>query len=124
MLAQQLGPDVEVVNIGRGGATSADWLPDASWPFFEGGPVLPNYFATLAVQNLPADFVTILLGTNDALGFFEPAPIEPAIYRGNLDVLVDPLLLERARTVLLMSTPPNLRHPTDPIGEPLPGYRA
>ncbi len=63
-------PELEVANAGCGGSTVRDWTLD--------GPTLPcavlGAWTTLAEPELPASITHILLGTNDAVGFFEFFP--------------------------------------------------
>lgn len=101
-----LGPQYEVVEIGCGGASSGDWLPFGDVTLCGGEFWSPNIYLNRALPNLPAEMVTIMLGTNDATGFFEPAPITPEQYRENMSDLVTSLINDGAEQVLLMSPPP------------------
>lgn len=111
--ANALGSAYEVVSIGCGGATSEDWQPGGPATLCAGLWWNPNVYEARAVPELPADVVTIMLGTNDSTGFFEPAPITPLDYAQNIVALVDQLLVDDAGTVLLM-TPPPMCSTTDP----------
>lgn len=121
-LAPLLGPRYEVVNVACGGTTTVDWSPtrgtDLCDGFFE-----PNLFAARAVPELPADFVTVMFGTNDSVGFFEPGPIEPAAYRDALSELGRGLLAFDAGQVVLL-TPPKRPCTSDrDVAERLRAYR-
>ena len=58
----------DVHNVARGGTSSLDW---------GSGP----YFDAFALPALPADLVLVMLGTNDAVGFNELAPVTVEQYR-------------------------------------------
>ena len=105
VLERSLSITHEVTNIGCGGASTTDWT------ISNGATICTEWleetiFENLAIPNLPSDFMTILLGTNDAVGFFEPAPVSPWRYRQNLDEIVAHSLMHGARTILLMTPPP------------------
>jgi lysophospholipase L1-like esterase len=80
-------------------------------------------YEDLAQANLPAQLVTVLLGSNDAVGYFEPSPIEPLVYAGALNEIIDNLLFDGADQVLLMTPPPWGRHVNDAVGQRLADYR-
>lgn len=107
-LADRLGPAWEVANVACGGASSLDWAPSASGAFCGSLPDIqvPNLYGARARPALPADVVAILLGTNDALGFFEAEPVDPADYGAALASLASRLRLDGARHVLLLTPPP------------------
>jgi len=105
VLAELLGDGYEVVNIGCPGSTSLDWTISHGSTLCNGF-VTPNLFEGRAVPNLPADVVTIMLGTNDATGFFEPRPIPPRVYGQSLAEIVNNLLADGAGTVVVMTPPP------------------
>jgi lysophospholipase L1-like esterase len=111
LLAASLGSGFQVSNIGCGGTSSLDWT--LSQPGAICGPMLvgPNLYEGLARPLMPASFVSVLLGTNDALGFFEPAPVPPERYRDAIAELTSNLLADGAGHVLLMTPPPNFVHP-------------
>jgi len=87
--ATELGASFDVHNLGCGGSTSLDWLP------YIGVTICPGIFVDLWQQriapNTPADIATIMLGTNDATGFFEPEnqPVAPADYAAALEAIID-----------------------------------
>ena len=108
LLADALGPDFDVTQVGCGAASSLDWAPSATGQFCGSqGIQIPNFYEVRAVPELPADLVTILLGTNDAMGFFEPAPVDPEVYGDAIEELVFGLLADGANQVLLMTPPSN-----------------
>lgn len=111
-LAELLGPGFEVVNVACSGSSAPDWRPDARPAACEEhGGVIPLY-ATRARPALPADVATVLLGTNDTLGSFEPARVEPQAYEDALRALVQALHADGAREVVLLSPPALLRRIT------------
>jgi lysophospholipase L1-like esterase len=106
LLADSLATTHIVDNVGCGGTTSVDWTLSQGG-FLCGNRLIPEVvFQHQAVPSLPSDFVTVMLGTNDALGFFEPAPVLPLAYLANLEEIVANSLAEGARTIVLMSPPP------------------
>lgn len=109
LLVDSLGPDFEVTNIGCGGASSLDWRPSPGGVLCGPGFALPNLYEGRALPALPADLVTVLLGTNDALGFQETQPVPIATYRAAIAELVAQLLLDGASQVMLLTPPPNFR---------------
>jgi lysophospholipase L1-like esterase len=105
LLKDLLGPGYEVVNVACSGSSSLDWLPGTHpAQCAEAGAVVHMYEKRVRPA-LPADVVTILLGTNDLLGAFELAPVEPDDYRDALRTLVDALHADGAHEVVLMSPP-------------------
>ena len=104
LLRDWLGADYKIIEEGCGGTTSARWSPFAFEPV-DWGPC-HGFFSYLygkyAFGNLPADIVTLLLGTNDAVrgGSLEA-------YEENISDIVEALLDDGAGTVILM-TPPRL----------------
>lgn len=108
LVAEWLGEDYGVVRIGCGGAQTNDWLPSTSHLAFCAGEVpLPNFYYSLAFPLLPADVVTILLGTNDALGFdlTWPVPVPVEEFVANMDELIGALLADGAQHVILLTAP-------------------
>jgi lysophospholipase L1-like esterase len=115
LLPSLLGEGYEVTNIGTGGASSLDWTlscPGTPW----------NLFPTLAVPNLPSEVVSILLGTNDAIAFYEPEPVSVELYRLAIEEIVENLFAEGAGIVILMTPPDHIG--SDPTSrDRLIGYR-
>jgi lysophospholipase L1-like esterase len=107
LLVTQLGDSWEIVNIGAGGTSSRDWTP-RSPPMKREGivVVLPRPFRTRAIPALPADVVTVLLGSNDAAAFYEPRPVSPEEYRAALEEIIASLLQHGAGSVMLLTPPP------------------
>jgi lysophospholipase L1-like esterase len=108
LLADSLGPDFEVTNVGCGGTASGDWtLSRGDVLCGSVGFVSPNLYEGRALPELPADLVTVLLGTNDAIGFFEPGIVAVEDYRDAVAEIAANLLLDGATQVMLMTPPPN-----------------
>lgn len=121
LLADSLGAGFEVANLGCGGASSLDWTRSRGGVLCGSSFTVPNLYEALALPALPADLVTILLGTNDAIGFSEPERVEPSVFRAAIEELVGDLLADGARQVLLMTPPPNYRNPV--TNERVSAYR-
>ena len=85
-------------------SSSLDWQPGAQRHGADAGGVIHMY-ETRARPALPADVVTILLGTNDLMGAFELGPVEPDDFRNALRTLAEALHADGAREVVLMSPP-------------------
>jgi len=106
VLAELLGPGYEVIDAGCGGATSLDWTLSQPDVICGGVGVLEGgLYEERARPYLPVDIATVLLGTNDAVGFFEPVPIEVPVYAAAMNEIVWNLLADRARWVILMTAP-------------------
>jgi lysophospholipase L1-like esterase len=98
---QALRPDDQIGNAGCAGSTTGDWIRPVTDPpscMFGGAYVLN------AKPHMPADLAFIMLGANDAMGFFETNPIEPPEYRENLERLIRRLSSDTARIVLVTPT--------------------
>lgn len=105
-LAELLGPTYEVINAGCGGASSLDWTLSQPNVICGGVGILEaGLFEVRALPHLPSDVVTVLLGTNDASGFFEPVPVEVPIYGAAMSEIVQNLRFFGARYVILMTAP-------------------
>ena len=107
LLAESLGPGFTVTNLGCGGTSSLDWTPSRGGVFCGGEVERPNLYDALAQPQLPAALVTILLGTNDAIGFEESARTDPWAYTVAIAELSGNLLADGAAQVMLMTPPPN-----------------
>jgi lysophospholipase L1-like esterase len=115
-------PELLVANAGCGGSTIRDWTSD--------GPSLNCFFRDawnlLVEPELPAQITHIMLGTNDALGFFEFFPdgsmgrwVPSEEYASRLRALV-----ERAPGLVLISSPPkNPAELSGPVDDRLRAYR-
>jgi len=121
--AKVLGKRFTVTQIGCGGATTWDWSLFGGVTFCGGRFWELNVYEARARPNLPVDVVTVMLGTNDATGFYEPAPITPDEYRDNLANLVTNLLNDGAGKVMLMPPPPMCESATADVVMPLKAYR-
>lgn len=121
--AKVLGKGFTVTQVGCGGATTWDWSSFGGVTLCGGQFWDLNVYEARARPNLPADVVTVMLGTNDATGFFEPAPISPNEYRDNLANLVTNLLNDGAGQVMLMTPPPMCESTNPDVVMRLEAYR-
>lgn len=102
ILPDLFGPSVSVVNAGLAGMSSVYLNPSVPCDAF---CAEDTYFDELIAPELPADIATLMLGLNDALGFFLPGPITPADYEANLREIVDAIFDGGVSHVVLMSPP-------------------
>jgi lysophospholipase L1-like esterase len=105
LLSIGLASTHEFTNIGCGGTSTP------MWTISEGtnlclGTQPATIFETFAIPALPADFVTIMLGTNDSVGFFLPDVVTGPEYKKHMMEIVGNSLYFGARTVVMMSPPP------------------
>jgi lysophospholipase L1-like esterase len=122
-LRVELGDGVRVVNIACSGASSLDWTESRGDPKCgRQGEQLPNLYRARAIPALPADVVTVILGTNDAGGFLEEAPVPLATYLAAIHEIVRNLRRDGAKKVLLMTAPQNFSG-RKPVHERLAAYR-
>lgn len=105
LLRERLGPEFEIVNLGCGGASSLDWTRSRGEGMCGGRPALPNLYVALARPALPADLVTVLLGTNDAHGIKEKRWVSAEDYGGALREIATDLLADGAERVALLGPP-------------------
>jgi lysophospholipase L1-like esterase len=98
---QKLRPDDQIRNAGCAGSTTRDWVRPALEP---PSCLIAGAYPLNAKPHMPADFAIIMLGANDATGFFEPDPIEPREYRTNLEKLIARTSSDVTRVVLLTPT--------------------
>jgi len=102
-----LGERFTVVNAGVGGATTVDWTGNVPGiPYIDVDGAATPIFDALAAPNLPTDIVVILLGVNDAIGFFEVAPTTPDAYAANLGKLIGRVTSRGAEKVILATPTP------------------
>lgn len=116
---QALRPEDQIRNAGCAGSTTEDWtrsVPESPNCAFGGA------YRLNAKPHMPADLAVIMLGANDATGYFEATPIEPAAYRENLEELIRLTLFDVARVVLL--TPTLNPSGDDAVRERLESYRS
>jgi lysophospholipase L1-like esterase len=109
LLKDLLGPSFEVVNVACAGSSTLDWQPGARPAQCKEAGADVSMYAERALPALPADVATILLGTNDLVGAYELAPVEPDTYAGALRTLAAALHTDGAREVVLMSPPATLQ---------------
>lgn len=102
-LSASLGAGYSVTNIGVGGAASGDWRPGIlGLPRFDaGGGVSIPLFDHWAEPELSTHVVVILLGANDATGFFEAAPATGLQYLFNLRLIIAGLAYRSSWIILL-----------------------
>ena len=105
LLATGLSATHEFVNIGCGGTSSPMWTISQGTTLCMGANPA-TIFETFAIPNLPADFVAIMLGTNDSVGFFLPDRVTGAEYATHMLEIIGNSLFFGARTIVLMSPPP------------------
>jgi lysophospholipase L1-like esterase len=123
LLTSSLGNGYEVMNAGCGGSSSLDWTLTLPGVLCGGvGVVTDGLFVERALPHLPAEIVSIMLGTNDAIGFFEPQPVPVVAYRLALDEIVSNVFAAGADVVILM-TPPDHIWPDPAACDRLTGYR-
>ncbi|MEN8184194.1 MAG: SGNH/GDSL hydrolase family protein [Myxococcota bacterium] len=123
VLAELLGPDYDVINAGCGGASSLDWTLSQPDVICGGVGILePGLFEAHAEPHLPSDLAVVLLGTNDASGFFEPIPVEVPSYAAAMNEIVWNLLVAPTRHVILMTAPDHDWEDPDRVAR-LAGYR-
>lgn len=103
LVAGDLADTHEVVNASRGGLSAYYWAPGVPCPIIcEGADTV---FDWLAAPELPAQIASVLLGTNDALGFFLPERTPVDDWEGYMRALVDGLFQGGVESVILMTSP-------------------
>ena len=99
-LRKLLGWRYKVTNAGSNGTTSHDW----SHPGVDGFPdVFGGCYEKHALPNLPCHTAVVLLGGNDAVGFWEPRPISIDNYFLNMKTIRDRLLEDGAERVVFIT---------------------
>lgn len=96
---QALRPDDQIRNAGCAGSTTRDWIQPVMEP---PSCLIAGAYPLNAKPHMPADLAIIMLGANDATGYFESNPIEPPEYRANLGELIR-LALSDVRCVVLLT---------------------
>lgn len=106
LVALELGDAYRVENIACNGTTSLDWTLSQGAVLCGGlGFAFPNLFEARATPMLPARYTTVLLGTNDAVGFLEPVPVPVERYALALEEISGNLIDEGSERVILMTPP-------------------
>lgn len=119
ILAEDLAGTYDVVNAARSGTSAFFWAPSTPCPGICNGA--DTLFEELAAPELPSDIVTVLLGTNDALGFFLEERTSVDAYEGFMRELVDGIFAGGASDVILMTAP--AANVSLPAATLLAGYR-
>ncbi len=115
---QELRPDDQIRNAGCSGSTTGDWTR----PIGELRACLAaGAYSLNAKPLMPADIAIIMLGANDATGYYEPHPIEASDYRANLERLIEIARFDVAHVVLL--TPTLDPRAQEPVRRRLEEYR-
>lgn len=121
VLGQELGPAYEVRLSACPGSTVLDWTRPARG---EARCSTAGAYESLARPHLPTDVAAVLLGTNDAAGFGEAGPVSPEAYDRAMRALVDALLRDGVRHVILIPAPRSAGPFAGPARTPrLEGYR-
>jgi hypothetical protein len=102
LLTIKLGRRYRVINLACGGSATSAWTPHTrlSCPNKIDGPP----FESRVVPVLPADWVVVLLGTNDS-GYYHP-PRPPQLVEDNLRAIAEGALSNGAKRVMLVIPPP------------------
>jgi lysophospholipase L1-like esterase len=123
LLADALGTDYALTHVACSGTSSRDWTISQGNALCPGSFSPPTLYQSRALPKLPADVVTVLLGTNDAQGAGEPSPVAREDYAAAMREIVGKLRADGASHVVLM-TPPPIPSSDDPtVSELLAGYR-
>ncbi len=104
LLGRELGRDYELRLSACPGSTVLDWTRESP---VEARCSMAGAYDSLARPNLPADVAIVLLGTNDAAGFGEAAPLSTRRYANAMRELVNALLGDGVRRVVLVPPPPS-----------------
>jgi lysophospholipase L1-like esterase len=105
LLQRQLGPAFEVVNLGCGGSSSLDWTRSRGSLYCGGKVTRPSLYDARVRPALPAQFATVLLGTNDSQGFKEARRLPADEYVAALREIATNLLDDGAERVVLLGPP-------------------
>ncbi len=103
LVAEALAGTHDVVNVAQGGLSAYYWAPGTPCPDIcdASGTV----FDELATPALPAQVATVLLGTNDSVGFFLPESTPVDDWEGYMREILDGLFAGGVHTVILMAAP-------------------
>ena len=120
LLSADLAATHDVVNVAVRGSSAFYWAPSTPCPGI--CSTADTLFDEVATPELPADLATVLLGTNDALGFLLDQPTSNDDYEAFLREIIDGLFDGGVDTVVLMAAPhSNLTTPEFDVR--LSGYR-
>ncbi len=112
-------PGWDVINAGCGGTTTRDWLAPPAPPDLDEFCAFGGAFDMLAEAHADAEFVHILLGTNDSTGFFDNGATPVTEYGLNVVALA-----ERFSGDVMVSIAIPFPHPDGPEQALLDGYAA
>lgn len=94
----------DIVNVAVSGSSSHYWNPATPCPgLCQDG--VDNLFDDRATPELPADLAMLMLGWNDAVGFFLPERTSVDAYETNMRAILDALFDEGVGRVVLMIPP-------------------
>jgi lysophospholipase L1-like esterase len=103
-----LGWKYRILNRGCGGTSVLDWTnPPIPWGKTHLPPPLGGAYEKLVAEYLPADYVVVELGGNDAVGFFEKRPVPVETYQGAMLKLASRLKRDGAKRVIILTPMPN-----------------
>lgn len=105
LVAQRLAPEFEIVNLGCGGTSSLDWTRSRGAVLCGGEFTVPNIYERRVLPALPADIVTVMLGTNDSQGIQEETRVPVEDYEAALREICTDLLADGAGRVMLIGPP-------------------
>lgn len=103
ILATELAATHDVVNASMSGSSAFYWAPNAPCPGVCSSAA--TLFDELATPQLPADIVSLLLGSNDSLAFFLDSPTSVGDYGNFMREIVDAIFAGGASDVILMTAP-------------------
>jgi lysophospholipase L1-like esterase len=103
VLREELGARYEVVAAGCPGSSAHDWTRDSPGLHC----AILNAYPEVGQPHLPAEIVVILLGTNDAVGYYEERPLSPQDYAQAMQELVRRVQRDGGQRILLLGPPPN-----------------
>jgi lysophospholipase L1-like esterase len=114
--------ELVIANAGCPGSTLRDWTTDDVAEHC----ALGGAWVSLAEPQLPAKMTHIMLGANDATGFFESIFINPHgrfVSKREYGVRLRELVARAPGVVLLSAPAPNASHPSGPVDDRLRDYR-